>query len=248
MRVSRPVPAVVRMVLKDPRNSADELIGLSPTMYQEGFIFAEPRELRRVPETPEVLELICTFVDATAARTWQKNDRIKSLFGPMLRDLLVGPPKVVKCRDVIADYDDIMTCCCRKPSSYILDGPRTSYDGALLSGECRNRIPEYSIPRELEVQEWGHLFTLIFEIWIASGTLEKWAEVQLSDPKSDLNVAARKLVAKISKHYGVPAYYLIMPPYDAGVQESCPNCGSRGHDSPWGAHMRVCKRCKLAFG
>jgi predicted nucleic acid-binding Zn ribbon protein len=249
MKDSRPVPAVVRMELRDSRHTAEDLISLSVSMLQKGLILGEPRELRRLPQTPEILELVCTFTDKSAADKWLQNDFIKRCHGKIFRKLLKHRPTLIRYRDVILDVDDVKVCACKtKPRAYLLQGRALDELGSLLCGECMNYIPQYRIPAKLNsIETFARLHSNIYDLWLASGTLEKWAERQLDDYNSDLNKDARKVIREVTQYYRRPAYYMIWAEeYDEKM--SCPHCGNKGHRSPWRKPTRICKRCKLAFG
>jgi hypothetical protein len=96
MKTQKPVPAVIRMHLKDHRYDGEDLISLSPTMFQEGLILSEPRELRRDPKNSEFLELTCTFVDQNAARKWLTFPKVRKYFLPKFKKHLRAKPKICR--------------------------------------------------------------------------------------------------------------------------------------------------------
>jgi len=232
------------MELKNASDSGEDLISLSVTLYQRGYIFVEPRELRRRIGQSQYLELICTFVDRHAVQRWwsdsiiQKNHR--NAFSKLRRR-----PKIIPSRDVIVDVDAIKTCSCKKHSSLLLQGASIVPTGALICGECLHPLPNYAEPKGLDVETWSRLHSNVYDIWLSSGTLEMWARDQLADFDSDLNKAARKIVTKAIKHYKVPAFYILF--VEDGSSGKCPRCGGKGTTSDWQKPQRVCKRCKIAY-
>jgi hypothetical protein len=244
MKPQKPVPAIIAMELKDPQDSGESFLGFSTTLYQYGYIFEEPRELRRRSREPRFLELICTFVDDVATTKWWKDRRIQKHFGEGFHKLK-HPPKVIASRDVIVDFDNIQTCSCKKRNNLLLEGARIIPLGGLTCGNCLNPLPNYSIPEDLGVESWSRLHAQIYDIWLASGTLEIWARNQLAKFNSEFNKASRKLTAKIHHHYKLPVFYSLF--VEDGSSEKCPWCRKKGKPSSWLKPQRVCHDCKIAF-
>lgn len=242
-----PIPATIKIRPFDIKNAVDNLILLSSTMYQAGLIFEQPQELRQPLEKPEIIELLCTFVDEQAATDWLNNEMVQKYFGEFFETSLASPLQICRYRDVIIEADNLATCQCNTHSAFLLQGRTFDYRSSLICGDCLYSLPAYKIPEEIGCEYWSRLHHHIYDIWLASDTLEKWAETQLRDYHSELNQAARKLILQIRQYYGVPAFYMIYcEEYD--IDMPCPNCGSQGHLSGWDKPARICKRCKLAFG
>jgi hypothetical protein len=247
MKTQKPVPAVIRMHLKDHRYDGEDLISLSPTMFQEGLILSEPRELRRDPKNSEFLELTCTFVDQDAARKWLTFPRVRKLFFPIFKKHLRAKPKIVRYRDVIYDCEKQRVCACEDWPSFLLS-PDFGHFSSVICGECLCPIPPYKI-EDIWVTSWESVYENVYLIWLNSGLLECWAESQLQDYKSDLNREARRIIGRLHKFRPVPAYYQIhIDSEEYSHDMPCPNCGRKGRLSPWRKPARVCGTCKLAFG
>jgi hypothetical protein len=247
MHRARPIPATVELRLKDPRESGAELIPLSTCLYQAGYIFAEPRELRRHTRSSDTLELICTFENSEATRLWLKDPWVEEHFGEKLRRTLRSAPKVVRCHDVIHDVENQRTCSCKKRSCLLFAQSLYWRRGPAICGDCRAPIPRYRLPKDYGCDVWTSTYDHIQEIWLDSdGPLERWARDGLRDYHSVLSQAGRKHARQLAKYLGVPVYYLLWVE-EPDIQLSCPNCGAAGRESPWENPPRICRRCKIAF-
>ena len=247
MKIERPIPIALEMELKDASESGDVFIGLLGSLYQGGFAFRGPDELRRGSKNSAQLELICTLVDSKAWNLWKKSTQYKEHWRPRFKKHLKGPPKIVRRIDIVNEYDSVKTCSCIEWPSFILSVNWFEHTGAVVCGECLNSIPQYLFPPEIGAEDWKEVYKQVYRIWLASGTLEKWAEKQLGDYNSDLNKEARKVIGRLKKFRKVPAYYPIWTE-DFSLDMPCPNCGRAGKESPWTKPARVCGVCKLAFG
>ncbi len=247
MKTQKPVPVVIRMHLKDHRYNGEDLISLSTMMLQEGLILSEPRELRRDPKNPEILELTCTFVDQYAARKWRTFPKVRKYFLPKFKKHLQGSPKIVRYRDVIYECEKQRVCACKDWPSFLLSPDPFGHFSSMTCGECLCPIPPYKIPEDIGLTSWESVYKHVYLIWLNSGLLESWAELQLQDYKSDLNREARRIIGRLHKFRPVPAYYEIHAE-EYSLDMPCPNCGRKGRLSPWAKPARVCGTCKLAFG
>ena len=176
MKIERPIPIALRMELKDSSATGDVFIGLLGSMYQGGFAFRAPDELRRDSKFPGQLELICTLVDSKAWGLWEKSSQYKEHWKPLFRKHLKGPPKVSRRIDIIHEYDSVKTCSCTDWPSFILSADPFEHFGAVICGECLNAIPQYLLPAEIGAEAWKEDYKHVYWIWLASGALEKWAE------------------------------------------------------------------------
>jgi hypothetical protein len=247
MKTQKPVPAIIRMRLKDRRYMGDDFLGISTVMLDDGLILSEPRELRRDPRNPEVLELICTFVDQDSARIWLTFPKVKKYCRPKFRKLLKEKPRLVRYRNVIYDYDKNRVCACKDWPSFLLSPDPLGHFSSVVCGECLTPIPPYKLPDDLMVTSWENIYEHVYLIWLESRTLESWAEAQLGDYNSDLNREARRILGRLRKFRPVPAYYMIWSE-EYSKEMPCPNCGRKGRKSPWEKPERVCGVCKLGFG
>lgn len=247
MKTQKPVPALIRMRLKDHRYDCADLIRFSTAMLEEGLILPEPRELRRDPRNPEIIELTCTFVDQSAARMWRTSPAVRKHLGPIFKQHLQGSPRIVRYRDVIYDVDNDRVCACEDWPSFLLDPDTLGHFSSVVCGGCLYPIPPYKLPKEFEIGHWESTYEHVYLIWLESGTLESWAGSQLGDYHSDLNREARRIIGRLRRFRPVPAYYLIWSENES-LDMPCPNCGRKGRKSPWKKPAKVCGSCKLGFG
>lgn len=242
-RPDRPVPAVVKLRLRNAGDDAVDFIALSTTMLSAGLIHDEPRELRRSPRTPSVLELTCTFVDGQATRTWRRQAKVAK----HLRDLsprLAGVPRVERFRDVAFDDDAVATCRCRRPSWLVLDPPCLIEHGSpLICGDCHERLPSYRVPGELGCGSWAYVYDKVYSIWINSGVLETWAFAELRDATSALNRTSEKLAHRTARYFGVRVVPRV---FTEGDQVACPGCSSMGKELGWRS-LTLCQRCRIVY-
>ncbi|MDA7916181.1 Zn-ribbon-containing protein [Verrucomicrobia bacterium] len=237
------------MQLKDEKYDGNDFISMSTSMLQLGFILSEPRELRRNPSDPKELQLICTFVDSASIRLWKASNWYRDQWKPRFKKHLRGVPKLVRWREVIQDIDDKDVCGCKEwPSFLLYPNCISPLPSAVHCGRCRHPVPSYKLPDGID-HGWERVHDHIYNIWLSSGLLESWAESQLGDYQSDLNREAIKVIDRLRKFRKVPAYYQIWQEegdYFKGMP--CPSCGKKGSNSPWDYPVRLCGKCKLAFG
>lgn len=247
MKTQKPVPAVIRMALKDDRYDGEELISLSTTMLQDGLILPEPRELRRDPQNSGILELTCTFVDQNAAKNWRAFPKVREYCRDIFKKHLKGNPKIIRYRNVIYDVDNIRSCACDERSAFLLSPDPFGHFSSIVCGGCLNPIPLYLFPDDLGIDRWQYVYAHVYLIWLNSDILETWAESQLGDYNSELNCEARKIISRLRKYKSVPSYYYIW------IKEfipdmPCPHCGRKGQKSLWEKPAKICRKCKLVFG
>lgn len=229
--------------LRDARDNASAFIGLSTAMLSAGLIHEEPRDLRRVPKSPRILELVCTFVDGTAARTWRRHPKLRSTLAELAPRLASGP-RVRRYRDVIFDYDHVGTCRCAAPSWLVLDAPCLVEHGSpLVCGDCHERLPSYAIGSEVGCHSWAYVYARVYEIWIHSGTLEEWALGELRDRASETNKTAVRVARRTARHYGVAVLPRV---FTEGDQALCPWCGRIGVTLGWRSLVH-CRRCRIVY-
>ena len=124
-----------------------------------------------------------------------------------------------------------------------------STDSSAVDRLCLHRSPSVALIRRsmiLGTVDWLRLHSHVYQIWLASGTLEEWAKNELEDYDSALNKDARGLLKDLRKHYGAEAYFSIHVE-EPDACKTCPRCGSKGSSSPWRKPNRVCRKCRLAF-
>ncbi len=247
MHDQQPVPATIRMELKDALNDGEGLISLSTTLHSEGLILREPSDLRRNPDQPTQLDLICTFVDSHTAGTWLQNPAIKKYFGEIFAEQLVGMPETIRARGVLFELDSDRNCGCEKWPSFILQPDPIQSFSPVICGGCLSPISTYRITPDIPLEPWARIYERVYWIWLDSGTLESWAETELEGMESELNREAVKITSKLAEFYSVEAYFSIWTE-DPYMVIQCPCCGNPGTESPWASHPRVCKSCLVCFG
>lgn len=247
MKSQKPVPALIHMRVKDPDFDGMEFVQLLADLLREGLILEQPREVRRHAKELECYELICTFADQAAARCWNTWPAIQECYQRDIKPFLHGKPKLIRQRDAIFDYDNEESCACDPWSTLVLAPNPFGSQSAVVCAACRNPIPRYRLPQDLDLAEWANLYRYIYMVWLAGGALEMWAEGQLREFDSDLNRDARQIMTGLRKSLNLPVYYLIWTKQDSPTM-ACPNCNGKGQDSTWERPLRICKRCRLGFG
>jgi len=102
-----------------------------------------------------------------------------------------------------------------KNSSFYVLYSRFKEGSPLLCGDTFMLIPPYKIPYtdfdEMTYDNlnfWDNDYQRFFGMWM-NGMYEEFAQEQLQNPLSKLNVEGRKICAKIEKLTGVPTYYFL---------------------------------------
>src|SRR5690606_20596032 len=110
-----PIPAKIIMTLSNAKESGEEFIALSGTLYRQNLIFSEPRELRRNKNT---LELTVIFQDIQSFKNWKKNQEVQQVWNDKFNKYLETTVKTVRERDVIIEADNVINCNCGKTKFY----------------------------------------------------------------------------------------------------------------------------------
>ncbi len=95
-------------------------------------------------------------------------------------------------------------------------------------------VPGYLLPLNADqcstLRSWSGNQRSHSDIWLASGSLEKESLIAMSDARSDLNVAARKLARMVEISTQKPVYADIFRyhafPFDREMARPCPLCGA----------------------
>ena len=244
--IDKPIPAKILLTLSDKKSSGEEFIGLSGSLYHNGLIYGEPRELRK---SKNILELIVTFTGIHAYKNWLKNDCVKEYWSEKFESLLISSPQTITEKDVIIEIDNVTNCNCKDSeiTFYLLDGRRFGFIGGLSCGNCLGIIPNYKIPESIKLEIWLSLHENIYSIWLASGVLEKWALKELSNyQKGKLNLEGEKIRKKLSEFFKKPvyiSYFVEEPDFDV----LCLICGNVGENSGLRKPNKVCNICFTAF-
>ena len=244
--IDKPIAAKILLTLSDKKSSGEEFISLSGSLYHKGLIYGEPRELRK---NKNVLELIVTFTSFRAYKNWLKDDFIKEYWLEKFESFLSEIPITIAEKDVIIEIDKIFNCICKDSEIpfYLLDGRRFGFVGDLTCGNCLGIIPKYKIPQTIKLESWLSLHGNVYEIWLASGVLEKWALKELSNyKKGKLNLEGEKIRNELSEYFKKPVYisYFVEEP-DSEVL--CLICGNSGEVSGLRKPNKICNNCFTAF-
>lgn len=244
-RVDRPVAARIRVRIKDPTKPIEELDLLPTALREAGLIRREPRLTRWAADEPGVIEFTVMFVDGEAARTWERHPHVRKYLDEETRRLMRGRPRTVRERDYWVKVDDDRVCPCARSPWFMLQGPPIWRDEVLWCGECGLAVPNRRVP-EPGAGGWAEVYRHIYEIWLASGVYEMWAERELSDLGSELNRAGRRLAREYARETGVPVYYELFFP-EPGLHPVCVNCGRATREVEGWPTWRACQRCRLMF-
>ena len=242
--INRPVAARILLRLKAPDQSIGALDFLHRTLQEARLVRAQPQALRWSTEDPAVLELICTFVDRRAARTWMKDPRVLKAHGDDLKRLLRGRPRTVQERDFWIEADDDRVCPCDTSPWFMLQGPPRGRDECFWCGECGLAVPQHRMA-DAGVASWADSYRQLYSLWLESGLYESWAERELSNVGSELNTEGRRLAREVQRAAGVPVYY---DAFSAEIEPhpTCRNCDRPTTPGPFPGWVR-CRRCRLAY-
>ena len=243
--MDRPVAARIRLRIKDPRGSLEGIDLLPNALCEAGLIRREPRLMRWSVDDPAVLEIVVTFVDRGAARSWARDPRVRRYLGTATRRLARGRARTVRERDYWLEVDDERVCSCERSPWCMLQGPPIWRDEVLWCGACGLAVPKRRVDEPC-AGGWAEAYRHIYEIWLASGVYEMWAERELSDLRSELNRAGRRLAREYGRTTGVPVYYELFFA-EPGQRPLCVNCGRATRDVEGWPAWRVCRRCRLMF-
>lgn len=240
-----PIPAKILLTLHDKKASGKEFIGLSGTLYRQNLIFSEPRELRRVKNT---LELIAIFRDKGSFKNWHKNREIKSYWSDKFNEFLTKNPATIKERDLIIEVDDVRNCVCSKSDFYILQGRTFRFVDELTCNKCLGQIPYSKVPVEIQLEDWQTKYERFYLNWLESGLFEKESYKELTNyTRGKLNLEGEKIRKQLSDYFQIPVYmrYFIDENTD---NDTCILCGSKGSKSGLKLPGKICKKCHTIFG
>lgn len=242
----KPYPAVVIFKSKNIKETTEDILGLTTSLCQFGFTLRFPAEMRISYHVENQIELIVTFTDEKHAETWLEHPDIIKYYQTSFSKL-PEPPTVIAYPDAVFEYDNEQNCICKSWPFILLSPEPFTGLSPLKCGKCLNHILLDRIPEGLQFEEWSALHNHIYEIWLASGTLEKWAEKQLGKYNSELNKNTIKLLKKFKKNNELQIYYqLWQEEYDS--TNKCPECENKGVKTKLKKPMFACNQCFLAFG
>lgn len=242
--MNAPIPARIILPLKRKVDSGEDIIGLSTTLYRQGLIYGEPRELRR---NEDELILIVIFSDQYAFDHWLENEAVVQYWRTKLQDLLQSEPVTKIERDVILEVDKVKNCNCEDSGFFLLSGRRMLFIGGLFCGDCLGIIPDYKIPRNIELEAWHNNYERVYSIWLASGTLEEWACEELSNYKNGaLNLEGQRIRKALELYLKRPVFLEYFEE-EPSLEPHCLICGFAGEESGLKRPNRVCLECRTAF-
>jgi len=99
-------------------------------------------------------------------------------------------------------------------------------DNPLYCVACNGEVAPERIGFDAQLAEdiafWRSVHASLYHLWLDSGEYEEWAKQRLSDPKGQVHVRGRNLVAKLNDR--ITAYYWWFHDADDGVPDQCPIC------------------------
>ncbi len=242
--IDKPVPAKIFLKLKDKKDTGEELISLSGTLYQQNLIFSEPRELRRKGTR---LELTVVFRDLFSYNNWQKTIGDLEFWTEKFKSLLSEEPKTKAEKDVIIEVDQVFNCSCQQPEFYILQGRSLQYGEELTCGTCLGQVSYSRIPLQIEIENWQNHYQRVYLNWLESSFFEKEAFKELTNyEKGELNIEGEKIRSQLSAYFKIPVYMLLFS-YESANQ-NCLICGSTGTKSGLNSPKKNCMKCNTIFG
>jgi len=244
--MSYPYPAIVSIKSNNIEEAADDFLGLTGSLYQLGYILYSPREIRFSYTHENQIDLIVTFIDEEHSESWLADPFIIKHYQTKLSKL-TEPPKVIFYPDAVFEYDNEQNCTCKSWPFMLLSPEPFTKLSPITCGKCLNHILLDKIPDGLQFEEWSAVHDHIYEIWLSSGLLEKWAEKQLGKYNSALNKDVLKIIKRVKKKNGIPIYYqLWQETYND--KNSCPSCKGKGVKTKLNKPKYACKHCHVAFG
>ena len=242
--VDKPVSAKILLTLAKAKSTGEEFIGLSGTLYRQNLIFSEPRELRRINNT---LELIVIFRDTDSYKKWQKNDEIIKYWRDKFSEFLSEKPKTIIERDVVIDVDKVQNCICKKSNFLILQGRSLQFVDELTCGGCLKQIPYSRVPLAISIEDWQTKYQRVYLNWLESGLFEREAYKELTNYKNGkLNLKGEKVIKELSEHFKVPVYVNHFVD-ESDSKNFCMVCEQKGTDSGLKFLNRICKTCNTIF-
>ncbi|MER2996476.1 DUF2310 family Zn-ribbon-containing protein [Pontibacter populi] len=240
----KPIAAKIILPLANEKDTGEEFLGLSGTLYRQNLIYAEPRELRKVGGT---LELTVTFQDFGSFQSWENSPDVVEYWSEKFNCVLTSSPKTVEESDVIIDVDETENCSCNSSAFYLLYGRSLQFTNELVCGTCLGQIPYSSIPAFIEIENWQRHYQRVYLNWLESSFFEKEAYKELTNyKKGKLNTEGEKIRKQLSEHFGIPVYInLFVDQPDAN--HSCLICGGKGVSSGLKTPSSICENCNTAF-
>ena len=245
LMIDQPIPAKILLPLLNANDTGEAFISLSTLLYQYNLIFSEPRELRRVGNT---LELIVTFQDRTSCENWQKHPRIKAYWQKEFDKFLTEKPSTVEEQDVIITADGVVNCTCQNPDFYILEGRSYLFVDELTCGSCVGRVPYSGIPKSIEIDRWQRHHQRTYMNWMDSSFFEVSALAELTNYKTGtLNREGEKIRQQLAAYFKIPVYISY---FEEGPELSnkCLICEGEGGASGLSKPLKICKVCHTVFG
>ena len=118
--------------------------------------------------------------------------------------------------------------------------------------DCNLEIEPVSLPLPIQLVEpiaaWRSNYDAIYRLWLASGDYEDWAEAQLSDITSPINVDGIRLCAQLDPVRRCYFWYFQAESADCFTPLThCPNCGNGFSAYHRGIFAQyICEQCRIA--
>ncbi len=114
---------------------------------------------------------------------------------------------------------------------------------------CEGNVPpdrlELSKQLAHDLATWHTTYNALYQLWMDSGTYERWALQQLLDPKGEVNTEGMELARQLSQH--VPCYFGWFTEDKDQLSTACPISSTHTLESPQEGYL-LCKTCNILLG
>jgi predicted nucleic acid-binding Zn ribbon protein len=190
--------------------------------------------------------------ESTSLNTRYANKWVRRAISEISRQGLHHPGLRVLGREIESRDADL----CRRPPWLIMSTHFLSRESPLICGEHYLPVPLYRIPRTdtdngYDVRCWQVTWSAFDRLQMLCGPGKRFAARQISDLRSRLSSAGRKLGRGIEKSWKIPTYYYLYRNGGRSLacerRRACPSCGGKWLlDEPLhGVIDFKCDRCRL---
>ena len=218
---------------------------LAPTLWHAGLIWREFEQVA-FDLTPVELRIWCTFTDRHAFSSWRHNE----LVAKRCPELIASTIDVVETVTPWARHDK--RCDCVESSAFALNGHGFGIRKSVLyCCDCLGYYPNYDTLEKAgdiyaQLQSWALIFGHVYDIWMHTADLEKWALNELQSSTSEINSSGREFARLIGDRIDKQVWYNLFVQNEARTNV-CPACNRECVHAKWSQKRFLCHDCNLVY-
>lgn len=218
---------------------------LAPTLWHSGLIWHD-YEMAVFDLTPVELRIWCTFTDRHAFQSWRHDQ----LVAERCAEILASKIDVTETITPWSRHDSL--CTCERSTGLVLNGHGFgNRKSVLFCCDCLGYYPNYRVLELLgdayaQLQSWALVSGHVYDIWMLTANLERWALRELQSVHSELNSTGRELAEQVRVRTERQVWYFLFVEHDARTN-ICPSCHRICEHPKWCPKIFACHECEVVY-